>query len=126
VGLDAALATLVERSAVPATLHADVPNPPDRPAPAIETIAYFTVAELLANVARHSGAAEARVEVTSAPGSGTLVVRVADDGRGGARPRPGSGLTGLRERVEAVDGRLDVSSPQGGPTTVAVELPLRA
>ena len=130
VGLDAALATLVERSAVPATLHADLPDGtgsgrPGRPAPAIETIAYFTVAELLANVARHRGATRARVEVTSSPGADTLTVRVSDDGHGGARPRPGSGLTGLRERVEAVDGRLDVSSPPGGPTTVAVELPLR-
>jgi signal transduction histidine kinase len=137
LGLDAALATLVARSAVPAALAIDVP---DRPSPAIESIAYFTAAELLANVGRHSGAGRATVDV--AAHDGRLVLTVRDDGCGGASiapgapgapgahaavgPGAGSGLAGLAERVHAVDGRLDIDSPSGGPTVVTVELPLRA
>jgi signal transduction histidine kinase len=133
LGLDAALATLVARSAVPAELAIDVP---ERPSPAIESIAYFSAAELLANVARHSGAARAAVDVVAR--EGRLVLTVRDDGRGGATvlpapavsgdaegPGAGTGLPGLAERVHAVDGRLDVDSPSGGPTVVTVELPLR-
>jgi len=120
-GLDAALATLAARSAVPVDLVVDVPQ---RPSPAIETIAYFCTAELLANVAKHSGAPRATVEVVHVPG--LLRVRVSDAGQGGARPVPGSGLAGLAERVRTVDGRLDISSPGGGPTAVTVELPSHA
>jgi signal transduction histidine kinase len=121
IGLDAALATLVARSAVPATLRIDVPV---RPTQAIETIAYFSVAELLANVARHSRARSAIVEVT-APDH-RLRLTVSDDGIGGARAGAGSGLSGLGDRVRAVDGHLRVSSPRGGPTVVTVSLPLHA
>jgi signal transduction histidine kinase len=121
VGLDAALATLVARSAVPATLHVDVPS---RPTTAIETIAYFTAAELLANVATHSRARHASIEVTT--GDDRLCLRVTDDGIGGARPGGGSGLTGLADRVRGVDGHLRVVSPAGGPTVVTVDLPLHA
>lgn len=121
MGLDAALATLVARSAVPASLRVDTGR---RPTAAVETIAYFSVAELLANVARHSQARRASVEVTD--GDGRLRLAVVDDGIGGARVGAGSGLSGLSDRVRAADGRLQVSSPQGGPTTVVVELPLRA
>jgi signal transduction histidine kinase len=121
IGLDAALATLVARSAVPATLRIDVPV---RPTQAIETIAYFSVAELLANVARHSRARSATVEVT-APDH-RLRLTVSDDGIGGARAGAGSGLRGLGDRVRAVDGHLRVSSPRGGPTVVTVSLPLHA
>jgi len=120
-GLDAALATLAARSAVPADLVVDVPQ---RPSPAIETIAYFCTAELLANVAKHSSAPRATVEVVHVPG--LLRVRVSDAGQGGARPVPGSGLAGLAERVRTVDGQLDISSPRGGPTVVTVELPSHA
>ena len=120
VGLDAALATLVQRSAVPATLRAEIPA---RPASSIEAIAYFTVAELLANAAKHSRARRAYVEVACQDTSLSLQVR--DDGVGGARPRAGSGLAGLLDRVQAVDGRLHVSSPPGGPTVIDVRLPLR-
>jgi signal transduction histidine kinase len=120
-GLDAALATLAARSAVPVDLVVDVPQ---RPSPAIETIAYFCTAELLANVAKHSGAPRASVEVVHVPG--LLRVRVSDTGEGGARPVPGSGLAGLAERVRTVDGRLDISSPRGGPTVVTAELPSHA
>ena len=121
IGLDAALATLVARSAVPATLRIDVPV---RPTQAIETIAYFSVAELLANVARHSRARSATVEVTAR--DHRLRLKVSDDGIGGAQAGAGSGLSGLGDRVRAVDGRLRVSSPKGGPTVVTVSLPLHA
>ncbi len=121
VGLDAALATLVARSAVPAVLNAEIPV---RPAKAIETIAYFTVAELLANVTKHSRARHATVEVSEHEDILRLIV--SDDGIGGARPGGGSGLLGLTERVRAVDGQLQVTSPPGGPTVITIELPLHA
>lgn len=121
VGLDAALATLVARSPVPTTLRVATET---RPAPAIETIAYFSVAELLANVARHSGAGHATVDVSGR--DGWLRFAVSDDGDGGAEIGAGTGLAGLAERVRAVDGLLRVTSPRGGPTTVVVELPLHA
>jgi signal transduction histidine kinase len=120
-GLADALATLANRSAVPVELVTDIP---ERPSAAIETIAYFSAAELLTNVARHSGAAHATLEAVHVPG--LLRVRVSDDGAGGARPVDGGGLRGLAERVRAVDGRIEVSSPVGGPTTVTVELPSHA
>jgi signal transduction histidine kinase len=120
VGLGAALATLVARSAVPASLRVDTKVRPSR---AIETIAYFSVAELLANAAKHSRARHAAVAVTTR--AGVLHLSVSDDGVGGARPGAGSGLTGLADRVRAVDGRLDVSSPPAGPTLITVELPLQ-
>jgi signal transduction histidine kinase len=121
VGLDAALATLVARSAVPAVLRADIR---DRPTRAIETIAYFSAAELLANVAKHSQARSATVEV--AVRDGALRLQVSDDGIGGAQPGTGSGLPGLKHRVRAVDGALHISSPPGGPPVVRVDLPLHA
>jgi signal transduction histidine kinase len=120
-GLGPALATLAARSAVPVELIVDVP---ERPSPAIETIAYFCAAELLANVAKHSGARRATVEAVHVPG--LLRVRVTDDGTGGASMAAGTGLRGLAERVRTVDGRLDIDSPPGGPTVVTVELPSHA
>jgi signal transduction histidine kinase len=119
-GLDAALATLAARSAVPVELVVHVP---DRPSAAIETIAYFCAAELLTNVAKHSGARHAVLEAVQVPGM--LRIRVTDDGTGGASLDSGSGLRGLAERLRTVDGRLDVHSPRGGPTVVTVELPSR-
>jgi signal transduction histidine kinase len=120
-GLDAALSTLAARSAVPVDFIVDVPQ---RPSPSIETIAYFCAAELLANVAKHSGARRATLEAVHVPG--LLRVRVSDDGHGGARLNAGSGLRGLAERVRTVDGRIELSSPPGGPTVVTVELPSHA
>ncbi|MFI6514717.1 sensor histidine kinase [Spirillospora sp. NPDC050679] len=120
-GLDVALATLAARSPVPAELETDLP---ERPAPAIESIAYFCVSELLANAGKHAEAR--RVTIRADQPAGTLRLRVADDGCGGARIGAGSGLTGLSERVRTVDGDLHVSSPPGGPTTVTVTLPLSA
>ena len=120
-GLGTALATLAARSDVPVELVVDLP---ERPSAAIETIAYFCAAELLANVAKHSGARHATLEVVHVPG--LLRVRVSDDGFGGARIEARGGLAGLAERIRTVDGRLQVNSPRGGPTVVTVELPSHA
>jgi signal transduction histidine kinase len=120
-GLADALATLAASSGIPVELTCDLPR---RPTPAIETIAYFCAAELLANAAKHSQAS--RVTVRVAEHDGQLVLAVADDGAGGADPARGSGLAGLAQRVRTVDGRLEMASPPGGPTTVTAVLPLRA
>ena len=120
-GLGTALATLAARSGLPVELVADLPQ---RPSAAIETIAYFCAAELLANVAKHSGARHATLEAVHVPG--LLRVRVSDDGTGGARVVGQGGLAGLAERLRTVDGRLDISSPPHGPTAVTVELPSHA
>jgi signal transduction histidine kinase len=120
-GLPDALATLAAGCPVPIDLTVDIPR---RPTPAIETIAYFCAAELLANAVKHSGAREIAVDVTGQDEQ--LVLLVADDGRGGAIPADGGGLAGLAQRVRTVDGRLEVASPPGGPTRVTVSLPLHA
>jgi signal transduction histidine kinase len=120
-GLADALATLAAGSAIPVDLQVRVPV---RPSPAIETIAYFCAAELLANAAKHSCAT--RIVVQASGQADTLLLAVADDGIGGADPARGSGLAGLAQRVAVVDGRLDIASPPGGPTRITAELPLRA
>jgi signal transduction histidine kinase len=120
-GLADALATLAAGSAIPVRLTTDIPV---RPSPAIETIAYFCAAELLANAAKHSYASTATVHATQR--DSMLRLCVADDGAGGADPGRGTGLSGLAGRVHTVDGRLDIASPPGGPTRITVELPLRA
>lgn len=120
-GLAEALATLAARSVIPVELTTGIR---ERPTPAIETIAYFCTAELLANAAKHSGASLVTVDVTQH--GQTLRLRVADDGAGGADLGRGSGLPGLAQRVAIVDGRFGLTSPAGGPTVVTVELPLRA
>src|SRR5215469_2390785 len=120
-GLADALATLAAGCPVPVDLTVDIPR---RPTPAIETIAYFCAAELLTNAVKHSGAREIAVDVG---GHGELLVLdVTDDGRGGATPAGGSGLAGLAQRVRTVDGRLEIASPPGGPTSVTIKLPLHA
>ncbi|MGO8824279.1 MAG: sensor histidine kinase [Acidimicrobiales bacterium] len=125
IGLEGALATLAARSAVPTEVFIDLRS---RPTPAIEAIAYFCVAELLANVAQHAQASRASVSCAQQGTWLRLVVR--DDGLGGAElSRVGSsssGLSGLTDRVHAVDGRLHLVSPHGGPTVVTVDLPLTA
>jgi signal transduction histidine kinase len=120
VGLEAAIETLTARSAVPATLYVALDS---RPTDAIGTIAYYAVAELLTNVAKHADAVSATVEVTE--DAGVLIVTVTDDGHGGADPARGTGLNGLASRLDAVDGHLVVDSPPGGPTAVTVQLPVR-
>jgi signal transduction histidine kinase len=120
-GLADALASLAATSAIPAELAVRVPV---RPTPAIETIAYFCAAELLANAAKYSQAKKITIFITER--AGLLALQVTDDGLGGADPTRGSGLSGLAQRVAVVDGRLDVASPPGGPAKITVELPLRA
>lgn len=120
-GLADALATLAAGSAIPVELTTDIPR---RPTPAIETIAYFCAAELLANAAKHSYAN--RIEMRAAEREGVLLLSVSDDGAGGADPAGGSGLSGLAQRVSTVDGRLEIASPPGGPTRITAVLPLRA
>jgi signal transduction histidine kinase len=117
-GLAGALAGLAGDCGVPCRVDVDVPG---RCAASVEATAYFVVAEALTNVARHSGAASATVSVRR--DGDRLLVTIDDDGRGGADEGHGSGLTGIRRRVEAYDGRFAVASPAGGPTTMRVELP---
>ncbi|MFE4635274.1 sensor histidine kinase [Streptomyces sp. NPDC056773] len=120
-GLDAALSSVASRCAVPVRVAVDLPA---RPAAAIEGIAYFTVSELLQNVSKHAKARTAGVDVWKS--GERLLIQVADDGVGGAGVAAGSGLAGLAERLDAVDGVLVVDSPAGGGTTVTAELPWRA
>ena len=117
-GLEAALPALAARCPVPTRV--DVTVSP-RPAAAAESAAYFVVAEALTNVARHSQATS--VQVTARRTNDLLTIEVRDDGKGGALVVAGGGLAGLTDRVEALDGRLTVSSPDGGPTIVSVEMP---
>ena len=118
-GLAAAVAALATRAPVPV----EIVELPDDPAPAAaEAAAYFTVAEALTNVAKYAHAEQATVRV--AQEAGTLVVEVRDDGVGGARASVGSGLSGLADRVDAVDGTLSVVSPPGEGTVVRAVLPL--
>ena len=117
-GLDAALSAVVARCPVPVTLQVDLVR---RPPAAVESAAYFVVSEALTNVANHSGAKLAHVAI--APRGSRLLIEVRDDGVGGADPSRGTGLAGLRERVEGMGGTIDILSPTGGPTTLSVELP---
>ncbi|WP_333771733.1 sensor histidine kinase [Streptomyces sp. IBSBF 2435] len=119
-GLDAALSSVATRCTVPVSVTADLPA---RPAEAIEGIAYFTVSELLQNVSKHSGASHASVDLWRS--SDRLMIQVRDDGRGGADVSAGSGLAGLAERLDSVDGLFVVASPADGPTVVTAELPWR-
>jgi signal transduction histidine kinase len=117
-GLDAAVSGLAERCPVPVEVDVQLD---DRPPAAAETAAYYVIAEALTNVAKHAGAHRARVAVGRI--GGLLVIEVRDDGRGGAARTEGSGLEGLAQRVEALDGSLTISSPSGGPTVVRAQLP---
>jgi signal transduction histidine kinase len=117
-GLPDALRTLAARCTIPVQVDIDLP---DRPSPAVESIVYFCTAELLTNAVKHSGAHRAGVDVRYS--GDQLSLRVGDDGAGGAGITSGGGLAGLRDRVTTVDGRLDISSPEGGPTLVTVEIP---
>ncbi|MEW2491400.1 histidine kinase [Streptomyces sp. NPDC048411] len=117
LGLQEALAGVSERCSIPIRMDFGLADP--LPA-AVETAAYFVVSEAVTNAAKHSAATEILVSVRAY--GPVLVVRVEDNGVGGANPA-GSGLTGLHSRVGALDGRLHVHSPSGGPTTITAELP---
>ncbi|MGW7464802.1 sensor histidine kinase [Streptomyces xantholiticus] len=120
-GLDAALSAVASRCTAPVTVTVDLD---ERPAAAIEGIAYFTVSELLQNVSKHAHATRASVDVWRS--HDRLMLQVIDNGKGGADTTAGSGLAGLAERLGAVDGLFALDSPPGGPTTVTAELPWRA
>ncbi|MGC5345664.1 sensor histidine kinase [Streptomyces sp. DT24] len=115
-GLQAAVSDAADRCVVPVDVDLELPG---RPAQAVESAAYFVVCEALANVAKHSGADGA--QVSGGHRDGRLFLEVRDDGRGGANPSVGSGLTGLADRVSVLDGRLALTSPPGGPTLLRVE-----
>ncbi len=117
-GLAAAAEALGTRSPVPVTVDAHLGR---RPPPVVESAAYFVVAESLTNVAKH--APEARATVAIRLDGDDLEVSVADDGPGGADPAAGSGLDGLRRRVAALDGKMEVVSPPGEGTRIEVRLP---
>lgn len=116
-GLEAAVAGLAAASPIRVSVFTSVET---RPAVPVETAAYFVVAEALANASKHAAAEHVTIRIVREPER--LTVEVVDDGRGGADPQ-GSGLTGLRQRVEALDGTLAVISPPGGPTTIEAVLP---
>ena len=117
-GLGPALSSLAETSAVPVALEIASTR---RPSPAIEAIAYFCAAELLANVAKHSGASRATISVTDQ--AGRLLMTVTDDGAGGAQPD--AGRRARRAAGPGADGGRAAGrdSPPGGPTVVTIELP---
>jgi signal transduction histidine kinase len=117
-GLGAALTNVAGRCIIPVTVDVNLPS---RPSAAVEGLLYFTTAELLTNISKHSNATTAVVEVTQR--GRTIELTVTDDGRGGASATVGGGLAGLTERVRAMDGTFTLTSPRGGPTTVEVRLP---
>jgi signal transduction histidine kinase len=117
-GLDPAVRALAARAPVPVDI---VGGPTGRLPPAVETAAYFVVAEALTNVSKYARAGHATVRVERADGH--LVVDVSDDGIGGAAPNGGSGLRGLSDRVAALSGTLEVTSPPGGGTRLRADLP---
>lgn len=117
-GLASAVSSLAARCALPCSVEADGLG---RAPVAVETAAYFVVAEALTNVHKHSNGSRASVVLTETAGS--VLVRVTDDGHGGADEHAGSGLAGLRRRVASLEGTLNISSPADGPTTVEARFP---
>jgi signal transduction histidine kinase len=119
-GLGPALRTLARRSAVPVKL--DIRNSEHRLPGPIEVAAYYVVSEALTNAAKHADASTVHVNVTAEGGAVRVAVR--DDGVGGADPTHGSGLIGLRDRVEALGGTIEIASAAGSGTSLLVTLPL--
>lgn len=117
-GLDAAVSALAARSSIPVHVQSGLQR--RLPAP-VESAAYFVVAEALTNAMKHSDAT--MVTVTIRDDGAMLMIEVTDDGRGGAAVAPTGGLHGLVGRMRALDGRLDVTSPPGGPTTLTAVIP---
>ncbi|MFG2207780.1 sensor histidine kinase [Streptomyces sp. NPDC048638] len=120
-GLPDAVAEVALRNPIPVTVDIDLPR---RPPEAVETVAYFTVTEALANAAKHSGATA--ITVAARHERGALRLLITDNGRGGAVPAAGTGLQGLGDRLAILGGRLVVSSPVGGPTQLRAEVPCSA
>ena len=116
-GLAAAITEAATRSSVPVTVSTELPDLPDH----VSQAAYFVVSEALANLNKHSGATAAGVDARIV--NGALLVRISDNGIGGASTAKGHGLAGLVERLNGVDGRLTVTSPTGGPTTLEAMIP---
>ena len=126
-GLADAVRALVLDTPLPIELDIDLPGPTDAGGQAstiempVGAAVYFAVAEALANAVRHSGARTVRIHLSHA--AGTLRAQVTDDGAGGADPAQGTGLAGVERRLATFDGILAVSSPPGGPTIIAIEVP---
>jgi signal transduction histidine kinase len=118
LGLPAALGELADQSPIPVVVDAHLAG---RPPSQIENTAYFVAAEALTNIAKHSGATSA--SVTARRHDNVLTIEIGDNGHGGADPHRGTGLTGLADRVAVTGGRMLLSSPDGGPTLLRVELP---
>ena len=116
-GLDAAIRALTMHAGVPVSVDVELT---DRPPETVETAAYFVAAEGLANALKHAQAS--RIDIDVHERENAIVVRVLDDGRGGAAEE-GGGLRGLRQRVQALDGTLRIASPEGGPTVIEAVLP---
>jgi signal transduction histidine kinase len=117
-GLRAGIEALVSRSALPVAIDVSAERFPST----IEATVYFLVSEALTNAVKHSGARGA--EVTVEANDGLVRVEIRDNGAGGADPRQGTGLTGLRDRVEALGGTTKIASPAGSGTSVLVEIPI--
>ncbi|WP_307801704.1 sensor histidine kinase [Actinomadura violacea] len=117
-GLDGAVRALALTLPLPVDVHVDLPGRAEAP---VESAAYFAVAEMLANVVKHSGAARAWLQIEHS--GGRLIMIIGDDGTGGADPAAGSGMRGIERRLAAFDGTMAVTSPPGGPTVVTLELP---
>lgn len=121
-GLDAALSSLAAKSPVPVDVQVeDGLSSTSRPPAAVESTAYFTVAEALTNIAKYANASQAAVRVYRE--AGKVVVEITDNGAGGAETRRGGGLAGLADRAATIDGVLTVVSPIGGPTVIRADLP---
>jgi signal transduction histidine kinase len=121
-GLDAALSSLAAKAPVPVDVRVeDGLSSTRRPPAAVESTAYFTVAEALTNIAKYSNASQATVKVWRERDN--VIVEITDDGMGGAQMRAGGGLSGLADRAATIDGVLTVVSPVGGPTVIRADLP---
>lgn len=117
-GLEAAIDETAARSAIPVTVYSSLP---DKLSSHVEQAAYFVISESLVNANKHSGAT--LIELVTAVQDGLLYITITDDGIGGASTAKGHGLTGLEERLHGVEGRLKVTSPLGGPTTIEAVIP---
>ncbi|WP_017598844.1 sensor histidine kinase [Nocardiopsis lucentensis] len=117
-GLDGAVHALALTHPLTTTVDVDLHG---RPADPVESAAYFAIVELLTNTAKHAHATHAWIRINH--GQGRLVITLTDNGTGGATPAPGSGLAGIRRRLDAFDGTMNITSPPGGPTIVTLEIP---